>query len=113
LGLKNWCLTYEHGNVGNLIKISESDQANCLTDSESRIVTLGLGEEVEDESTIDYLSIHEVFELLLAEYDSLARSRYATEKELEKARHSVITVLENTFHKDFLRTRCKKYFKKK
>jgi hypothetical protein len=71
----------------------------CVASSENGITSIFLNRHWEDkpkQAELRKVAFHEVWELILSPYRLLAESRYATGRELERERHRIIRILENT-----------------
>jgi len=71
---------------------------------EERMACFGIAEEVDLEPTdefIDEIAFHETFELILGELRLTAERRYAEEREIKTAVHSIIRRMENTVFKKY------------
>ena len=92
LGLKNWKVYYDRLPMPN-------DYACTTTDPKGMVATIAIADEM-NEINYDSLEIretayHEVYHLLLAKLVHLARSRYCTEEEIERAEEEIVVALCN------------------
>lgn len=91
------------------IFIKHSDNAyysTCCADDDSCMVAFQLNTTWQGleptPAALSRIAFHESCELLLWTLWSKATDRYTTKDEMETARHSVITTLENRFYKEYL-----------
>lgn len=63
-----------------------------------RIVTTTLSKDVEKESNIERLALHESLHLLLAPLNAAAVDRFTTNQEIETYEHEVVWLLEEMLY---------------
>jgi hypothetical protein len=91
-GLLDWDVAFEHADLGG------DTEAQCTFNAESRMATLSLNTEITGIIPLDRLAFHETAELMLADLNELANSRFTTELQIDQARHNVIHTLENSIY---------------
>jgi len=92
LGLKNWEVSIRHHEV------DEESRATCEAQSGAQMATISLSTDWDikpNSENIKKTAFHEVLELFLEHFDTLARERVILPREIEVARHSIIRTLEN------------------
>ena len=95
-GLKDWEIIIDHD-----IPVSASDAlAACSIDLPQRFARIYLNTTWDDNHPTEQLlkcsAFHEVCELMLGEMNTLAKARFATDDEIDSARHAVIARLYNS-----------------
>jgi len=101
-GLNNWCITFLQDK-----NITSDTNAWVEIDNDNNMAAIYLNSEWVDNKeflndySIKLIAFHEVCEVLLANMDFTARSRYnISEENIDKARHEVIHILENSIFKE-------------
>ena len=94
LGLKDWNVQYTHGDV------DEENNAECAYMIGAKSVWLKLAlewgeKDVLDDQAIKETAWHEVFHILLAQLEYLAKARFIQERELLIESHTLIQRLVN------------------
>lgn len=90
LGLTDWEISFYHD------RLLEGRAAEIRTNLEAGFCEVYLALE-HPPYPVDRNARHEAFELLLDEFDTLARYRYIRPDELDAARHRIIHRLESLF----------------
>jgi len=90
-GLKDWDITYKHEKIESLgtTKWHIIDRWVDITLSKD------FGKTESSKYEVKQTAYHEVIELLLAEFNTLAESRYSTYNQLETARHAIVQRMIN------------------
>lgn len=94
-GLKDWEIIISH----EIPDECKESLGACATNLESRFCNIYLNSEWDRKITdelIKNIAFHEVCELLLAEFDAIARTRSVSTIQLDSARHGVIARLYNS-----------------
>ena len=95
--LADYYIYYTHEDCESL----DFPKAYWMGDIENRSVTIGLAIDFKDvkptKNLIKKMAFHEVFHIILGRLDTLARSRYLMERELDEEREAIIRRMENTF----------------
>jgi hypothetical protein len=95
-GIENWFISYElNKNIdvdGNL--------AHVMYHLEDRLVTITLNANYDEgriptDDEIKRAAFHEVWEIVFARLQYLAKERFCNEKEINDSRHEIIRILEN------------------
>jgi len=87
LGLTEWRVRFHHERL-------EKGVCACVcADCESRLAPVYLGFVLDH--SIEEVARHEALELLMSEFEDVARSRYVRPDDVVQARHAVIRRLEN------------------
>jgi hypothetical protein len=95
-GLLDWWVQYSHEDIG--------DGAQCRYSYTYKMATLVLSTVFDQDypattHKIKRMAFHEVYELVLAEMNTLITSRVYDKEEADRARHAVIRRMENVFFK--------------
>jgi len=98
--VQRWCRFFSIADYQ--VKVSEDDsedvQGSCWANVSNRVAVISINPEWDYEPTnkdISRVAFHEVCELLLMEFGTLAETRFVEQQSLEIARHRVIRTLEN------------------
>ena len=96
-GLLDWEVDYFHEELPGPLAITS---AQYKTKAASITMNTEWEDQYKTDAQIKRCAFHEVCELLLMEFNILARSRYLDEEDIAHAIHTIIQRLTNTVYRD-------------
>ncbi len=90
LQLSDWCILYEHKEIGNLGQstLNEIDGLATIT------LTIDFGDDILNDEAIKEVARHECLHILVAELARLAKNRYITANQVRQAEEHLVLKLE-------------------